>query len=65
MMKKMQNEKMVLQNMDSPFLVKMHYAFQTQAKLHFINEFMSGGTLIPSTVLRRSTQPTAQVLQIP
>ncbi|XP_071162584.1 ribosomal protein S6 kinase alpha-5-like [Mytilus edulis] len=30
---------------ESPFLVKLHYAFQTEAKLHLILDYVSGGEL--------------------
>jgi len=36
-------ERDILQNMDSPFIVQMHYAFQTPSKLYLIMDFMNGG----------------------
>ena len=37
-------EKQILQN-DSPFLVHLHYAFQTDAHLFFVMDFIAGGDL--------------------
>lgn len=36
----------------SPFLVKLHYAFQTDAKLHLILDYISGGELFTHLYLR-------------
>ena len=38
-------EKMIMQNCNSPFIVKMHYTFQTATKLYFIIDFVNGGEL--------------------
>jgi len=38
-------ERHVLELMDHPFLVKMHYAFQNRRKLYFVLEFCPGGEL--------------------
>ena len=38
-------EKAILQHMNHPFLVGLEYAFQTEAKLYFVLEFMQGGEL--------------------
>lgn len=38
-------EKTILQEMNSPFLVGLEYAFQTETKLYFVLEFMVGGEL--------------------
>lgn len=38
-------ERSVLGQVDHPFVVKLHYAFQTQNKLHFVLDFCSGGEL--------------------
>jgi len=38
-------ERDILQNMDSPFIVQMHYAFQSATKLYLIMDFMNGGEL--------------------
>jgi len=34
-----------LQKINSPFIVKLHYAFQTPTKLYFILDFLNGGEL--------------------
>jgi serine/threonine protein kinase len=35
----------MLEKLDSPFIVKLHYAFQTDQRLHIIMDFMQGGEL--------------------
>ena len=34
-----------MEKIDSPFIVKLHYAFQTPAKLYFVMDFLNGGEL--------------------
>lgn len=38
-------EKDILQSVDSPFIIKLHYTFQTADKLYFILDFVNGGEL--------------------
>jgi serine/threonine protein kinase len=38
-------EKMIFMNINNPFVVKMHYAFQTPDKVYFILDFVNGGEL--------------------
>ena len=38
-------ERKILQNITSPFLVNMHYAFQTEEKLYMVMDFLNGGEL--------------------
>lgn len=38
-------ERDILENMNSPFIVQMHYAFQSHNKLYLIMDFMNGGML--------------------
>jgi hypothetical protein len=38
-------ERDILKEVDHPFLVKLHYAFQTTTKLYLIVDFVSGGRL--------------------
>jgi len=38
-------ERKVLETLQSPFIVEMAYAFQTEDKLYFVMEFASGGEL--------------------
>lgn len=39
------SENSILRKLDCPFLVHMHYAFQTPDKLYFIMDFVNGGEL--------------------
>eukprot|EP01016_Furgasonia_blochmanni_P049640 TRINITY_DN7558_c0_g1_i8.p1 TRINITY_DN7558_c0_g1~~TRINITY_DN7558_c0_g1_i8.p1 ORF type:complete len:192 (-),score=46.58 TRINITY_DN7558_c0_g1_i8:356-931(-) len=36
-------EREILENMESPFIIQLHYAFQTPEKLYMVMEFMQGG----------------------
>ncbi|KAL4466816.1 hypothetical protein ABPG74_010413 [Tetrahymena malaccensis] len=47
-----QQERDILVKMNSPFIVKLHYAFQTADKLYIVMDFMIGGELFYH--LRRS-----------
>jgi len=38
-------ERAILEEIDHPFLMKLHYAFQTKTKLYFIMDMISGGEL--------------------
>ncbi|KAL4157041.1 hypothetical protein PRNP1_006067 [Phytophthora ramorum] len=38
-------ERRILQGVDHPFMVKLRYAFQNDAKLYFVMDFYNGGTL--------------------
>lgn len=38
-------ERSVLEYLDHPFIVKLHYAFQTGEKLHFVIDYLPGGEL--------------------
>jgi len=38
-------ERNILQKLDCPFLVKLHFTFQTTDKLYFIMDFVNGGEL--------------------
>ncbi|CAD8064466.1 unnamed protein product [Paramecium sonneborni] len=41
----MQNERTILENVKNPFIVQLHYAFQTKTKLYLIMDFLIGGEL--------------------
>lgn len=38
-------ERDILEKINSPFIVKLYYAFQTDAKLYFVMDFLNGGEL--------------------
>ncbi len=38
-------ERRILERLNSPFLVKLQYAFQTQDKLYFVIDYKAGGEL--------------------
>lgn len=39
------NERNILADVENPFIVKLHYAFQTPGKLYLILDFLRGGDL--------------------
>lgn len=40
-----QAERLILEKISNPFIVKLHYAFQTGEKLYFVIDFLNGGEL--------------------
>jgi len=44
---------LILEHVDSPFIVKLHFAFQTPERLYFVMDFLNGGELFYH--LRRET----------
>ena len=38
-------EREILEKIDHPFIVKLHFAFQTPSKLYFVMDFLNGGEL--------------------
>lgn len=38
-------EREILEKLQHPFIVKLHYAFQTPKKLYFVMDFLNGGEL--------------------
>ena len=38
-------ERRILEELDSPFIVKLAFAFQTEDKLYFVLEYVAGGEL--------------------
>ena len=38
-------ERNILADVEHPFIVKLHYAFQTEGKLYLILDFLRGGDL--------------------
>lgn len=39
-------EREILEDMDSPFILQLHYAFQTNDRLYMVTDFMNGGIRI-------------------
>ena len=44
-------ERDILEKVHNPYIVKLHYAFQTETKLYFFIDFLNGGELF--TYLRK------------
>lgn len=38
-----QSERQILENVKCPFIVQLHFAFQTEEKLYLVMDFMRGG----------------------
>lgn len=51
-------EREILEKISNPFIVKLHYAFQTPDKLYFVLDFVNGGELFSH--LRRDRKFTEQ-----
>ena len=43
--KNTQAERQILEKIRHPFIVRLHYAFQTPTKLYFVMDFLNGGEL--------------------
>ena len=43
--KNTQAERQILEKIKHPFIVRLHYAFQTPTKLYFVMDFLNGGEL--------------------
>ena len=41
----MAERNVLLKNFDNPFLVSLHYSFQTADKLYFVLDYVNGGEL--------------------
>lgn len=39
------NEKSILMKLEHPFLVRLHYSFQSPDKLYFVMDYINGGEL--------------------
>lgn len=39
------SERNILESIKSPFIVQMHFAFQTEDKLYLVMDFVQGGEL--------------------
>ena len=55
-------ERDILEKVKNPYIVGLHYAFQTEGKLYFIIDFLNGGELF--TYLRKDskfTEPRAKL----
>lgn len=51
-------EREILEKINNPFIVKLHYAFQTPDKLYFVLDFVNGGELFSH--LRRDRKFTEE-----
>lgn len=55
---KTQAERDILEKIKNPYIVGLHYAFQTEAKLYFLIDFLNGGELF--TYLRKEQRFSEQ-----
>lgn len=44
----MSERNVLLKNLNHPFLVGLHYSFQTKDKLYFVLDYVNGGEVIPN-----------------
>jgi len=59
---KTQAERDILEKVKNPYIVGLHYAFQTETKLYFIIDFLNGGELF--TYLRKEQKFTERRAKI-
>ena len=45
-----------MSSLDSPYLVKLHWAFQTRADLYFVMDYCSGGELFYHLQMKRFSE---------
>lgn len=62
LMEKTTAERDILQQADCPYVVRLHYAFQTDTKLYFIIDYLNGGELF--TYLRSTDRFDEKRVQI-
>ena len=43
--KQLINEKQIMQSLNHPFIIKLHWSFQSRKQLHFVMDFCAGGEL--------------------
>jgi serine/threonine protein kinase len=43
--KNTKTERKILESLNNPFIVQLHYAFQTKTRLYLVLDFMQGGEL--------------------
>jgi serine/threonine protein kinase len=55
-----QNERNIMVLIENPFIVKLHYAFQTRFKLYLIMDFMIGGTFPHYSILKVNSSSTSK-----
>lgn len=48
-----ETERYILEKLASPFLIKLHYAFQDKNKLYFVLDFMMGGEMYRSMQIKK------------
>ena len=61
-------ERQILETLNSPFIVKLHYAFQTKDKLYLVMDFMNGGIVLIMNnwilIFRRAVFPSEKRKEI-
>ena len=45
MLEKVYAERQILERADNPYIVKLHFAFQTETKLYLVMDYLNGGEL--------------------
>lgn len=58
----MSERNILVRSIKHPFLVGMHYSFQTKDKLYFVLDYISGGevSIVTTTILGWSTSNSAR-----
>ena len=45
-------EKLIMQNVEHPFIVKMHYIYQKNYRIYFVMDYIGGGELFKHIQLK-------------
>ncbi|XP_019354200.1 serine/threonine-protein kinase Sgk3 isoform X2 [Alligator mississippiensis] len=61
----MAERNVLLKNVKHPFLVGLHYSFQTTEKLYFVLDFVNGGESLPACLSYAGAQCFSRQLQCP
>lgn len=60
----MAERNVLIKNIQHPFLIHLHYSFQTREKLYFVLDYVNGGEVPYCTVLRLAPAPIISSLRM-
>ncbi|KAG1692017.1 Serine/threonine-protein kinase Sgk3 [Nymphon striatum] len=60
----MSERNVLLKNLHHPFLVGLHYSFQTSDKLYFVLDYVNGGEYVGAAIVDRNVTAVTCILQV-